>query len=57
MTTAEKQGDAMLSNHAVLVTAALLRIGMNVKGLVWAAARDGQRLAPSGAQEERSNDD
>jgi hypothetical protein len=31
------------SNHAVLVTAARLRIGMNVKGIVWAAARDGGR--------------
>ena len=30
-------------HNAVLVTAARLRIGMNVKGLVRAAARDGER--------------
>jgi hypothetical protein len=30
-------------NHPVLVTAARLRIGMNVNGIVRAAARDGQR--------------
>jgi hypothetical protein len=43
MTTAEKQGEAMLSNQAVLVTAARLRILLNLKGLGWAAARDGSR--------------
>jgi len=31
------------ANHTVLVTAARLRFGMNVKGHVWAAARDGER--------------
>jgi hypothetical protein len=31
------------ANHTVLVTAARLRFGMNVKSLVRAAARDGQR--------------
>ena len=30
-------------NQAVLVTAARLRFGLNVNGLVWAAARDGER--------------
>ena len=30
-------------NNAVLVTATRLRFGMNVKGPVWAAARDGGR--------------
>ena len=34
--------EAQLTN-AVLVTAARLRIGMNVKGSIWAAARDGER--------------
>jgi hypothetical protein len=29
MTTAEKQGEAMLSNHPVLVTAARLRMLLN----------------------------
>jgi hypothetical protein len=32
-----------MSINAVLVTAARLQILPNVKGLVWAAARDGQR--------------
>jgi hypothetical protein len=32
-----------MSINAVLVTAARVRIGLNVKGRVWAAARDGQR--------------
>jgi hypothetical protein len=36
--------------RAVLVTAALLRMLLNANGLVWAAARDGQRWA---AQERR----
>ena len=31
------------ANNAVHVTAARLRFGMNVKGAVWAAARDGGR--------------
>ncbi len=31
------------SNHAVLVTAARVRFGVNVKGYIWAAARDGSR--------------
>ena len=31
------------ANHPVLVTAARWRFGMNVKGLVGAAARDGGR--------------
>lgn len=45
MTTAEKQGEALLSNHAVLVTAALLRIGVNVKDSFGRpAARLGVRL-------------
>ncbi len=30
-------------NKPVLVTAARLRLGMDAKGLVWAAARDGER--------------
>jgi hypothetical protein len=30
-------------NQAVLVTAARLRILLNLKGFVWAAARDGSR--------------
>jgi len=30
-------------NNAVLVTAARLRFGMTLKGLVWAVARDGRR--------------
>ena len=30
-------------NYPVLVTAARLRFGLNVKSLVWAAARDGER--------------
>jgi len=34
---------ASLSNNAVLVTAARLRFGMNAKGPVRAAARDGWR--------------
>ena len=32
-------------HKAVLVTAARLRFGMNLKSLVWAAARDGGRWA------------
>ena len=32
-----------MSINAVLVTAARLRFGMNVKSFVWAAARDGGR--------------
>jgi hypothetical protein len=34
---------AMPANEAVLVTAARVRIGMNVNSLGWAAARDGGR--------------
>ncbi|MBI3757279.1 MAG: hypothetical protein HY267_04810 [Deltaproteobacteria bacterium] len=34
-----------MSINAVHVTAARWRIGMNAKGLVWAAARDGRRWA------------
>ena len=33
----------MLSNEAVHVTAARLRFGLNVNGLIQAAARDGGR--------------
>jgi hypothetical protein len=33
----------MQANQAVLVTAARLRMLPNLKSLVWAAARDGQR--------------
>jgi hypothetical protein len=33
----------MMANEAVRGTAARLRFGLNVKGLVWAAARDGGR--------------
>ncbi len=33
------------ANQAVLVTAARLRILLDLKGLVWAAARDGERSA------------
>jgi hypothetical protein len=47
MTAEGKCVEATLSNHAVLVTAARLRFGMNVKGLVRAAARDGERSAAS----------
>jgi hypothetical protein len=35
--------EASPPNKAVLVTAARLQIGMNVKVYVWAAARDGWR--------------
>jgi hypothetical protein len=35
--------EAWMSINTVLVTAARLRFGMNVKGCVWAAARDGER--------------
>ena len=41
-----KQGTGItcvLPNEAVLVTAALLRMLLNVKGHGWAAARDGER--------------
>ena len=37
--------EASPPNHAVLVTAARVRFGMNVKGSIWAAARDGRRSA------------
>jgi hypothetical protein len=33
------------ANHTVLVTAARWRMLLNLKGLVWAAARDGERWA------------
>jgi hypothetical protein len=35
--------EASLANHAVRGTAARGRFGLDVKGLVWAAARDGRR--------------
>jgi hypothetical protein len=35
----------MQAKKAVLVTAARLRFGMNLKGSIWAAARDGRRSA------------
>ena len=41
-------------NEAVHGTAARLRFGMNVKGPVWAAARDGQRSASSAVLETKS---
>jgi len=37
--------EASPPNKAVLVTAARLRFGMNLKSFVWAAARDGERSA------------
>ncbi len=40
---APAQREAPLANDPVLVTAARLRILLNVNGLVWAAARDGGR--------------
>jgi hypothetical protein len=42
MTIEGKRVEAMLSNQAVLVTAARLRILLNVKGPVWVAGRDGE---------------
>ena len=41
----KKEGTLQLlwPNHPVLGTAARLRLGMNVKGIVRAAARDGER--------------
>jgi hypothetical protein len=37
----------MTPNHTVLVTAARLRMLLNLKSLVWAAARDGRRWTKS----------
>lgn len=43
----------MTPNEAVHVTAARLRFRINVKGSVWAAARDGWRYAVSDLWESR----
>jgi len=43
MTAEGELVEAPLSNQAVHMTAARLQFGMNLKSLVWAAARDGER--------------
>jgi hypothetical protein len=43
---AVRQIETTPPNNAVLVTAARLRMLLDLKSLVWAAARDGQRSAP-----------